>query len=347
MTTIDPQQYRRRIRAAVISVLVGLGMFGMKITAYFITGSAAILSDAMESVVHVLATSFAFYSVLLSARPADKSHPYGHGRIEFFSAGIEGLLIVLAAIAIIFVAIPKILEPPQLQDLNIGMTITALAAVVNLLLGWYLIHVGRKEGSLTLVADGKHVLTDSITSFGVIVGLVLVLLTDWLILDPIVAILVAFNIVVTGFKLVRQSVGGLMDEADLDFISRATQELNDRRRPEWIDVHRLRCWKSGETHHLDFHLTLPYYLNVTQAHDVEADLNKTLHEALGQPVQFLVHHDPCVPACCSFCAVSDCSVRQSELSEQLRFSADHVVREAQYLEDSKEALPATGGSVDD
>ncbi len=345
MTTIDPQQYRRRVRAAVISVLVGLGMFGMKITAYFVTGSAAILSDAMESVVHVLATSFAFYSVLLSARPADDSHPYGHGRVEFFSAGIEGLLIVLAAIAIIFVAVPKILEPPQLQDLNIGTTITAFAAVVNLLLGWYLIHVGRKEGSLTLVADGKHVLTDSITSFGVIVGLVLVLLTDWLILDPIVAMLVAFNIVVTGFKLVRQSVGGLMDEADLDFISRATQTLNDRRQSEWIDVHRLRCWKSGETHHLDFHLTLPYYLNVTQAHDVEAGLTETLREVLGQPVQLLVHHDPCVPACCRFCAVSDCAVRQNELSDQLRFSAEHVVREAQYLQDSRGASPATGDSA--
>ncbi|MCZ6651866.1 MAG: cation diffusion facilitator family transporter [Planctomycetota bacterium] len=345
MTTVDPQQYRRRVRAAVISVLVGLGLFGMKITAYSITGSAAILSDALESVVHVLATSFAFYSVLLSARPADKSHPYGHGRIEFFSAGIEGLLIVLAAIAIIFVAAPKLLDPRGLEDLNIGMAITALAAVVNLLLGWYLIHVGRQEGSLTLVADGKHVLTDSITSFGVIVGLVLVLLTDWLILDPIVAILVAFNIVVTGFKLVRQSVGGLMDEADPDFISRATQALNGRRQAEWIDVHRLRCWKSGETHHLDFHLTLPYYLNVTQAHDVEADLTETLLEALDQPVQLLVHHDPCVPACCSFCAVSDCSVRQNELSDQLRFTADHVVRAAQYLEDSEGTQSTTADST--
>ncbi len=138
-----------------------------------------------------------------------------------------------------------------------------------------------------------------------------------------------------------------MDEADLDFISRTTEALTACRRAEWIDVHRLRCWKSGETHHLDFHLTLPYYLNVTQAHDVEAELTETLHETLDQPVQLLVHHDPCVSACCSFCSVSICSVRQNELSDQLRFSADHVVREAQYLEDSKGTLPATGDSVDD
>ncbi len=329
---IDATRQRKRMRAALISVVIGLLMFGMKFYGYLITGSAAILSDAMESVVHVIATSFAFYSVMLSARPADDSHPYGHGKIEFFSAGIEGLLIVLAAIAIIYTATPKLLSPPELPDLNIGAGLTAVAAVVNLLLGWYLIRVGKREGSLTLVADGKHVLTDSITSFGVVVGLVLVMLTGWHILDPIVAYVVAINIVVAGFKLIRESVGGLMDEADPDFIVKVTEVLNNKRKAEWIDIHRLRCWRSGESHNVDFHLTLPYYQSVAEAHDCEAAIIAALREGLHQPVQVLVHHDPCVPDCCSTCAVAKCDVRQDSLTVQKRLDPEEVTRQAAYLD---------------
>lgn len=330
-SAIDPDRLRQRKRAALLSVVVGLLMFGLKFAGYAITGSAAILSDAMESVVHVLATMFALYSVLLSARPADQSHPYGHGRIEFFSAGLEGTLIVLAAITIIYVATLKLLTPAELPDLDIGAGITALAAVINLALGWYLIRVGRKHGSLTLVADGKHVLTDSITSFGVVVGLVLVLLTRWTILDPIVAIAVAVNIVVTGSRLMRQSVGGLMDEADPAIIAHVTDALNRSRKPEWIDVHRLRCWKSGETHHLDFHLTLPYYLQVVQAHAIEVDIRKVLSESLQSPTQLLIHHDPCVPSCCCFCAMEKCSVRRHDYTQRRPLTPEQIVHEAVYL----------------
>ncbi len=332
MMEIDATRQRKRMRAALISVVIGLLMFGMKLYGYLITGSAAILSDAMESVVHVIATSFAFYSVMLSARPADDSHPYGHGKVEFFSAGIEGLLIVLAAIAIIITATPKLLSPPELPDLDIGTAIIGVAAVVNLMLGWYLIRTGKREGSLTLVADGKHVLTDSITSFGVVVGLILVLLTGWHILDPIVAYAVAINIVVAGFKLIRESIGGLMDEADPGFIVEVTDVLNDKRRPEWIDVHRLRCWRSGESHNLDFHLTLPYYQSVAEAHDSEAAIIGALREGLDRPVQVLVHHDPCVPNCCSTCAVENCDVRQDSLTDQKRLDPGQVTRQAAYLD---------------
>lgn len=330
----DPNRFRRQMRAAIISVIVGLGMFAMKMAGYHITGSAAILSDAMESVVHVLATTFAFYSVLISARPADDSHPYGHGKIEFFSAGLEGLLIMLAALSIVYTATPKLFEPPELPDLGVGTVIIAVAAVINLILGWYLIHVGKRENSLTLVADGKHVLTDSITSFAVVAGLILVLVTDWRILDPIVALAVAGNIVVTGFRLMRESVSGLMDEADPNFVATVTEVLNRERRAEWVDVHRLRCWRSGETRHLDFHLTLPYYMGVAQAHQIETELTATLTQALDRRVQLLLHHDPCVPTCCSFCAVEDCQVRQQKLVEQRWFDPNQVTCEAQYLDDA-------------
>jgi cation diffusion facilitator family transporter len=286
----------------------------------------------MESVVHILATTFALYSVLLSARPADRSHPYGHGRIEFFSAGVEGVLIVLAAGSIIYVAAPRLLKPVALPDLDIGTGITAAAAVINLALGWRLVGVGRKRGSLTLVAAGKHVLTDSITSFGVVGGLLLVLVTSWTILDPIVAIAVASNIVITGSRLVRQSVGGLMDEADPVIIARVTEALNRNRKAEWIDVHRMRCWKSGEVHHVDFHLTLPYYLPVVQAHATEEEIRRLLHDSLDMPTQLLIHHDPCVPTCCSFCALESCQVRQERFCGRGDLTAEQVILEAGYMD---------------
>ncbi len=335
----DERSLRIRRKAALISALVGLLMLCMKLSGYWITGSAAILSDALESVVHVAATCFAFYSVLLAGQPPDDSHPYGHGKIEFFSAGLEGTLIVIAALLIMYTAIPKLFNPTELPDLDIGMGITAAAAVINLLLGGYLIRTGQRQQSITLVADGRHVLTDSITSFGVVVGLLLVLLTGWTVLDPIVALAVALNIVITGTRLMRQSFGGLMDEADPEYIGRIADALNRERRPQWIDVHRLRVWQSGEVRHLDFHLTLPYYMQVAEAHQVEIDISKTLERQLGGSLQVLVHHDPCTPSCCEFCAVDGCPVRRRPLGEQKRLTPQGVTRPAGYVDAGPEGAP--------
>lgn len=330
----DAEKLRNRRRAAIISVVVGTAMFAVKMGAYILTGSAAIFSDALESVVHVFATGFALYSVILSARPADKSHPYGHGKVEFFSAGFEGALIILAAISIFYTAVPKLFTRPEIQHLNIGTGAIALAGLVNLALGLHLIAVGRKEGSLTLVADGRHVLTDSYTSIGVVFGLGLVLLTGWKILDPIAALAVALNILFTGSRLVKESISGLMDAADESLISHVVEALNQHRRREWIDIHRLRCWRSGEVRHLDLHLTLPYYMEVAQAHDNEKAVERILAETLDGPVQLLIHHDPCVPSCCSFCAVESCAVRKSEMTEQMIFTPQQVVGDAPYLDDA-------------
>ena len=195
-----------RKKAAYISLAVGIGMFITKMTAYFITGSVAIFSDAAESVVHVAATGMALFSIILSSKPADKSHLYGHGNVEYFSAGVEGFLIVLAAGVIIYQAIADIIAGPTLESLNVGVIFISAAGIVNLALGYYLIRTGKKTNSLTLVADGKHVLTDAITSIGVLVGIILVIITDYVLLDPILAIIVALNIVFTGYKLIRESV---------------------------------------------------------------------------------------------------------------------------------------------
>ena len=238
-------QLNLRKKAAIISMTIGIGMFITKMTAYFITGSVAIFSDAAESVVHVAATGMALFSIILSSKPADESHLYGHGNVEYFSAGVEGLLIVLAAGFIIYQAILDIIAGPTLESLSIGVIFISAAGVVNLGLGYYLIRTGKKTSSLTLVADGKHVLTDAITSIGVIVGITLVIITDFVLLDPLLAIIVALNILFTGYKLIRESIGGLMHETNPAILKNISDRLISIKKDYWIDIHELRYWQSG------------------------------------------------------------------------------------------------------
>ena len=210
-----------------LSLIVGILMLFIKGFAYFLTGSTAILSDAAESIVHILAVSFAVYSLGLSLKPADERHMYGHDRISFFSAGFEGAMIIIAALYIIFTAVRKLIVGVEIEQLGIGTIFTAFATFVNALLGFFIIQRGKKHHSLVLIANGKHVLTDSWTSFGVIIGLGLILFTGWLPFDPICAIIVATNILWTGTKLIRQSVGGLMDEIDID-VDAAIRKILER-----------------------------------------------------------------------------------------------------------------------
>ena len=305
-------------------------MLVMKTTAYFITHSAAIFSDAIESVVHVAATSMAFYSVILSARPADESHPYGHGKVEFFSAGIEGALIVLAAVAILYEAIRGIVLGRELAQLDVGMLITLFASVVNLVLGWFLIRRGKATGSLTLVADGKHVLTDSWTSFGVVAGLVLVILTDIQILDPIVAIIVALNILVSGYRLMRVSVGGLMDESDQETLERVLQIVNESRTSEWITVHQLRVRRSGRLHHIDFHLTIPFYWDIERGHTFQHDVEQKIVASLDDHAQVLIHLDPCTPSCCAMCNVAPCPKRSTSFLSPPQWNVSALIGRPPY-----------------
>ena len=315
------EQLSIRKRAAIISLIIGFSMFFFKIGAYLITGSAAIFSDAAESVVHVLATLMALYSIILSSRPADDSHPYGHGNVEYFSAGIEGLLIAVAAIVIIYEGVRAIIAGPELNQLGIGAIVITFAAFVNLLLGNYLIRVGKKTNSLTLVADGRHVLTDSITSFGVIVAILLVIITDIQLLDPIIAILVALNILFTGYKLIRESIGGLMNEVKPETLNKLSDKLISIKKEYWIDIHELRFWHSGDKVFIDFHLILPYYFNIKQTHEeenlIEAEIQKDFPLA-----DLKLHLDYCIPQLCRFCGYPDCKVRIEPKTES--FSWDRI-----------------------
>jgi cation diffusion facilitator family transporter len=306
---IDYQPMRRR--AAMISFFVGTVMFAMKTGAYLLTNSAAILSDAIESVVHVIATGMALYSIILVGRPADRKHPYGYGKVEYFSAGVEGSLIVIAAIAICYEAARDLIAGSQLRSLDVGAWVIGAAGGINLALGLYLIRTGRKTRSLALVADGKHVLTDSYTSMGVLIGIVLVQITGVQILDPLFAIAVALNIIITGYGLIAQSVRGLMNTADPDTLDRTVKVMNHHRTPDMIDMHRLRAWSAGERRFIDFHLTLPYYLQLQKTHTIQDEVMEAIRDEFADQAEVLLHLDPCNYACCHFCPKPDCPVRQS------------------------------------
>jgi cation diffusion facilitator family transporter len=280
----------RRMRGAMrLSLAVGFLMLLAKCYAYVITDSAAILSDAAESVVHVVAVSFAYFSLWLSQRPADPSHPYGHDKISYFSAGIEGGLIVLAAVYILYEAVAKWIAGLEIQNLGTGTLFVAGAGTLNLLLGLFLVRQGKRYHSLILVANGKHVLTDSWTSLGVIVGLLLVAWTGWLPFDPILAMLVAVNILWSGGRLVRESIGGLMDEGDPETHERIVSVLDAETVRRNLQYHELRHRNSGYRVWVDLHLLFPAETTIRVAHRQATEIEAAIRAALPVPATINTH----------------------------------------------------------
>ena len=284
--------YKARRSAALLSLAVGFLMLFGKWTAFVITGSYAILSDALESVVHVVATAFAFASIVLAARPPDMKYPYGYGKIGYFSAGFEGGLIALAGLAILYEAGLGLIRGAQPTRLDVGMLLIAAAAGINLVLGLFLIRLGRRTNSLILSADGQHVLADSYTSFGVLVGVALVWLTRLAWLDGLVAIGFGLNILWTGWTLVRESFSGLMDRADPAWLGRIVGARQANREPGWLDLHQLRAWQAGDRVFVDFHLAVPNDWTVTKIHDGNDRIHDILRELLGDETELIVHFDP-------------------------------------------------------
>lgn len=275
-----------------LSLGVGFLMLTGKMYAYLITGSAAILSDAAESVVHVLAVSFASFSLWLSLQPADERHPYGHDKISFFSAGFEGAMIVIAALYIIYEAIMKWVGGLELRNLDTGILYVAGAGIINAALGGYLVWLGKRNKALILVANGKHVLTDSWTSFGVVVGLILTLWTGWLPFDPIMAIIVALNILWSGGALIRQSIGGLMDELDPETHTMVLEVLEREVKKRGLRYHEVRHRNNGSSLWIDFHLLFPNDTNIEDAHWKATEVEAELKSAFTIPVTVITHLEP-------------------------------------------------------
>lgn len=272
-----------------LSLLFGVVMLAGKTTAYFITGSSAILADAAESVVHIVAVAFAAFSLRLSTRPAAPKFLYGYERISFFSAGFEGAMIVLAAIAIIVTAIQKWLAGLQLENLGVGTLLLLGAGVLNAFLGWYLISTGRRAHSLILEANGKHVLTDSWTSFGVVAGLVLVILTRWKPFDPLLAIAVALNILWSGGHLIWRSAQGLLDYSDPNAGHQIREKLDAICSELGVNYHGVRFRTTGYRHLIEVHLLFPRDTPVGDAHKLATIVEERLPAELAMPAEVITH----------------------------------------------------------
>jgi len=310
LETSVAEDARIRLRAGLISLTVALLMLAAKYQAYRMTGSTAVLSDALESIVNVVAAVFALGGLVFAGRPADRNHPYGHGKIEFFSAAFEGGLIAFASVVIVYEAVLILLAGAAVRQISAGVVIVLVTGLVNLVLGWYLVRTGRRYNSLTLVADGKHVIADFWTSAGVVVGLLLVQLTGLAWLDPLVALLVALSLMWTGFRLVRHAAGGLLDEEDPALLSRVLAALQRYVGHGVIRVHHLRAIRSGRFHHVEAHLVVPEFWSVDRAHGVSEDVAARVIHDLGVEGEMVFHTDPCHRIYCATCDLEDCPIRR-------------------------------------
>jgi len=317
---------RARLRAMVVSLAVSVVLLAAKYEAYQLTGSTAILSDALESIVNVVAAVFALGGIVFAGRPADRNHPYGHGKIEFFSAAFEGGLIAFAAVVIVYEVVLSLLRGPQVRALDVGVTIVLGAGLVNLLLGWYLTRAGRKYDSLTLVADGRHVLADFYTSAGIVVGLLLVRFTGIAWLDPVVAAVVALNLLWTGFRLVRHAAGGLLDEEDTPLLDRLLDVLQPHLGQGVIRVHHLRAIRAGRFHHVDAHLVVPEFWTVERSHELAEDLAERVIKEVGVEGEMTLHTDPCHRVYCAMCDLRDCPVRRAPFARRPPLTLDEAVQ---------------------
>jgi cation diffusion facilitator family transporter len=276
-------------RAMSWSLGIAIGMVFLKMGAYFITGSAAILSDAAEAIVHVVAVLFATYSLRLSSKPADATHRYGHAKIGFLSAGVEGSLILLVAFYIYFHSGKKLIYPEPVENLPIGIVLTTVAGFISGALGFYLIRRGRQYHSVVVEANGKHTLTDCWTSAAVLISLVLTWAFRWPLIDPLIGILIATNILVTGIRLVRSGFSGLMDAAD-PAVQQSIVELLDRETSKrGVSYHNLRHRNLGDTNWIEFHLVFPAGVLLSDAHRVATEIEETLETNVPSGAKVTTH----------------------------------------------------------
>ena len=322
---INPlQTARQNLRLQKIITLIGIVLFITKIIAWYITQSVAILTDALESTVNVLAGLIGVYSLYVSAKPKDKDHPYGHGKAEFISAAVEGTLVSVAGFIIIFEAIKNLIHPHVIQQLDYGIALVAATGVINYIAGAFCINAGKKNNSLVLISSGKHLQTDTYSTLGIIVGLILLYFTKWLWIDTAVAILFAFIIMFTGYKIVRTSISGIMDEADDTLINKMVAQLNIVRPQNWIDLHNLRIIQYGSTLHLDCHLTVPWYLNIHEAHYEIDTLTDLVKKEYGESIELFVHTDGCLDFSCAICSKQNCPVRKHPFQKKIDWTVENI-----------------------
>jgi len=319
------QTARQNLRVQQWITALSVVLFVAKIIAYNITHSLSILSDALESIVNVVAGFIGLYSLFVAAKPRDEDHPYGHGKAEFVSAAVEGGLIVAAGILILYETIRTFIEPQALHEIDTGLILVAATAVINYVAGFICIKQGKQNNSLALLASGKHLQTDTYSTLAVIAGLGLMSLTNFLWLDKVIAAAMSIFIMYNGYKIIRVSLAGIMDEADKALLDKMVLYLNANRSKNWIDLHNLRVIKYGNFLHIDCHLTVPWYFNVHEAHKEIDALAKLIAQEYGNSVEFFVHSDGCLPFSCNICSVDNCPQRQHPFAQSVEWTLSNLL----------------------
>jgi cation diffusion facilitator family transporter len=306
----------------------------VKFLAFYFTNSVGILSDALESIINIVAGAFALFSIYYASKPKDPDHPYGHGKIENLSVGFEGALIFIAGLSIIAKAIDVLFHPIQVTKLDLGVILSGIAGACNFLMGSYLKRKGKKYNSILMVADGKHLMSDAVSSLGLIIGLGLMVLTHLPWIDAVIALVFGGMILWTGFKLLRESVFNLLDKTDVEKLSVLTKILQEERRPKWIDMHNLRILKYGDHLHVDAHITLPWYDTLEATHHEIKAVEEVVKNKLGNEIEFFLHPDPCLPVSCPLCTIDNCPVRKHTFEKKIEWTLENLLPDKKHSLDN-------------
>jgi cation diffusion facilitator family transporter len=321
---------KENLRLQRIIILVAIILFIVKLVAWFLTSSLAILTDALESIVNIIAGFLGLYSLNLAAKPRDADHPYGHGKVEFLSAGVEGSMVIIAGFFIIYKSVQSFFYPHAIAKLDFGILLIAITAIVNFIFGKICIVTGKKNHSLQLIAGGKHLVTDTYSTSAILIGLFVIYFTGYIFIDSLIACVVAVIIIYAGYKIVRVSIAGIMDEADEKLLKDIVLLLNKNRKENWIDLHNMRIIKYGSKLHCDCHLTVPWYLNVNEAHaEVEA-LGALIRNEFGNAVELFVHSDGCLDFSCKICTKQNCMVRQHDFEKRIRWTIENIYKDSKH-----------------
>ncbi|MDD1414319.1 cation diffusion facilitator family transporter [Dolichospermum sp. ST_con] len=314
------QNFQIQKRLTVIILL----LFIIKVVAWYLTNSVAILTDALEYTINVVSGFIGLYSLYISAKPKDKNHPYGHGKVEFLSATVEGTLMIVSCFVIIYEAINNLKHPHQLLKLDFGIYLIALSGIINYIVGYYSIKNGKQNNSLALIATGKHLQSDTYATLGLVIGLILIYFTHYAWIDSAVAFIFAIIIIISGYKILRTSIAGIMDEADDDLLEKLIALLQQNRTENWVDLHNLRIIKYGGTLHLDCHLTIPWYFNIHEGHNEVDALDKIVKDNFGNSLELFVHTDGCLDFSCKICSKQNCAQRKSNTVQTVTWTVDNV-----------------------
>jgi len=325
------KQKVNNIQMQQILVAVSVILFVLKMIAWMLTSSVAILTDALESTVNVIAGFIGLYSIVLSSKPKDKEHPYGHGKVEFISSAFEGLLISFAGLTIIYEAIDNFIHPHELKQLDYGLILIAITSAVNYFVGHLCVTKGKKENSPILIASGAHLKSDTYSTLGLLVGLGLIMITGYAWIDSLTAVIFAFIIIYTGYKIIRKSLSGIMDEIDIDIIADIVKVLNKNRSNNYIDIHNMRVINYAGNFHIDCHLTVPFYINVNQAHDILDTLTDLLKIHFDNRVEFFIHVDGCLFTQCNICKIQNCQVRKEKFVHQIEWTQENILSNKKHI----------------